>query len=122
MVHYLDIAGQSAPADFSIMTLAQLAKTYNTDITGLAELFQSFSDEVEYIEVVANIGVMAFNAGAKREKTGKEFSIYDMYDALTADMSLAENLLNNLFSSMRTEQVFTTPPATAEKKKSSKRA
>lgn len=122
MVHYLDIAGQSTPADFSIMTLAQLAKTYNTDITGLAELFQSFSDEVEYIEVVANIGVMAFNAGAKREKTGKEFSIYDMYDALTADMSLAENLLNNLFSSMRTEQVFPTPPATAEKKKSSKRA
>lgn len=122
MVHYLDIAGQSTPADFSIMTLAQLAKTYNTDITGLAELFQSFSDEVEYIEVVANIGVMAFNAGAKREKTGKEFSIYDMYDALTADMSLAENLLNNLFSSMRTEQVFPTPPATAGKKKSSKHA
>lgn len=122
MVHYLDIAGQSTPADFSIMTLAQLAKTYNTDITGLAEVFQNFSDEVEYIEVVANIGVAAFNAGAKREKTGKEFSIYDMYDALTADMSLAENLLNNLFSSMRTEQVFPTPPATAGKKKSSKRA
>lgn len=122
MVHYLDIAGQSTPADFSIMTLAQLAKTYNTDITGLAELFQSFNDEVEYIEVVANIGVAAFNAGAKREKTGKEFTIYDMYDALTADMSLAENLLNNLFSSMRTEQVFPTPRATAEKKRSSKRA
>lgn len=121
MVHYLDIAGQSTPADFSIMTLAQLAKTYGTDITGLAEVFQNFSDEVEYIEVVANIGVMAFNAGAKREKTGKEYTIYDMYDALSSDMSLAEALINHLFTSMRGDAVFPAPPATAEKKKSRKR-
>jgi hypothetical protein len=45
-----------------------------------------------------------------------------MYDALTADMSLAEKLTNTLFSSMRGEEVFPTPRATAEKKKSSKRA
>ena len=89
MVHYLDIAGQSAPADFSIMTLAQLAKNTALTLQGLPKSL-NFSDEVEYIEVVANIGVMAFNAGAKREKTGKEYTIYDMYDALSSDMSLAE--------------------------------
>lgn len=122
MVHYFDIAGHSAPADFSIMTLAQLAQKYGSDMTGLAEVFQGFEDEIQYIDAVANIGVIAFNAGAKREKTGKEFSIYDMYDALTADMSLAEKLINTLFSSMRGEEVFPTPRATAEKKKSSKHA
>lgn len=122
MVHYFDIAGHSAPADFSIMTLAQLAQKYGSDMTGLAEVFQGFEDEAQYIDAVANIGVIAFNAGAKREKTGKEFTIYDMYDALTSDMSLAEKLINTLFSSMRGEEVFPTPRATAEKKKSSKRA
>ena len=39
MIHYFDIAGHSAPADFSIMTLAQLAQKYGSDMTGLAEVF-----------------------------------------------------------------------------------
>ncbi len=122
MVHYFDIAGHSTPADFSIMTLAQLAQKYHSDMTGLAEVFQGFEDEAQYLEAVANIGVIAFNAGSKRENTGKEYTIYDMYDALTADMSLAEKLINTLFSSMRGEEVFPTPRATAEKKKSNKHA
>ena len=117
MIRYINIAGVEHPVDYSIMTLAQLARAYKSDITGLAEVFQSFKDEVEYIDAVATIGVVALNAGAKREGTGKEFTKYDLYDALSADMSLANSLVTDLFDSMRGDAVFTTPPTAAEKKK-----
>ena len=110
------------PADYSIMTVAQIAQHYGTDVTGLVDVFQNLNGEVAYLEAIATIGAYALNAGAKREATGKTYTVYDMYDYLTEDMSLASQLIETLFSSVSGKSVFPTPPATAEKKKSMRNA
>lgn len=117
MIRYFVIDGVEQPADFSIMTLAQLGREYNTDITGLFEVFQGFSDEVEYIDAVAKVGMCALNAGAKREGITKSYTVYDLYDILTRDMSLAEQFINTLFESMQGDKNFTEPPTKVAKKK-----
>ena len=115
MVRYFTINGVEQPADFSIMTLAQLGREYNTDITGLYEVFKGFANEVDYIEAVATIGMCALNAGAKREGIAESYTKYDLYDILTRDMSLAEQFINALFESMQGEAVFQKPPMTGQK-------
>lgn len=114
MVKYFVIDGVDTPADFSIMTLAQLARTYDTDITGLFDVFSNFKSEVEYIDAVAHIGVCALNAGAKRESTGNSFTVYNLYDILSVDMSLAEQFIEALFASMKADANFTKPPKTTK--------
>ena len=115
MLRYFVIEGVDTPADFSIRTLAQLGREYHTDITGLFDVFQNFADEVDYIDAVAKIGMCALNAGAQREGTGKIYTMYDLYDILTKDMSLAEQFINALFESMQGDAVFQKPPTTAAK-------
>lgn len=110
MIRYFNVDGFDQPADFSIRTLAQLAREYKTDITGLFEVFNNFKDEVDYIEAVARIGKIAFNAGSEREILDVSYTVYDMYDILTRDMTLAERLINALFESMQGEKNFTKPP------------
>lgn len=110
MIRYFTIEGVDTPADFSIRTLAQLGREYHTDITGLFEAFKNFADEVDYIDAVAKIGMCALNAGAKREGITKSYTVYDLYDILTRDMSLAEQFINTLFQSMQGDENFTEPP------------
>lgn len=110
MVRYFSINGVDTPADFSIRTLAQLAREYKTDITGLFDVFQNFADEADYIDAVAKIGMCALNVGAQREGLDKTYTVYDVYDILTRDMALAEQFLNALFESMQGDEVFTKPP------------
>lgn len=120
MVRYFSIDGVDTPADFSIRTLAQLARVYNTDITGLFDTFSSFKDELDYIDAVANIGSLALNAGAQREGTGKSYTAYDLYDILSQDMTLAEQMINSLFESMQSSGNFTAPPKAKVAKKTKK--
>lgn len=122
MVRYFSIDGVDTPADFSIRTLAQLARVYNTDITGLFEAFSNFKDELDYIDAVANIGSLALNAGAQREGTGKSYTAYDLYDILSQDMTLAEQIINSLFESMQSSANFTAPPKAKVAKKTKKGA
>lgn len=114
MIRYITVNGVDTPADFSIRTLAQLAREYKTDITGLFDVFQNFADEVDYIDAVAKIGMCALNAGAQREGLGKTYTVYDIYDILTRNMALAEQLLAALFESMQGDEVFTKPPKEAK--------
>ena len=122
MVRYFSIDGVDTPADFSIRTLAQLARVYNTDITGLFDAFSNFKDELDYIDAVANIGSLALNAGAQREGTGKSYTAYDLYDILSQDMALAEQMINSLFESMQSSANFTAPPKAKVAKKTKKGA
>lgn len=122
MIRYITVNGVDTPADFSIRTLAQLARAYNTDITGLFEVFSSFKDELDYIDAVANIGSLALNAGAQREGTGKSYTAYDLYDILSQDMALAEKMINSLFESMQSTENFTEPPKAKVAKKTKKGA
>lgn len=117
MIHYIKINGADKPADFSIMTVAQIAAVNGTDITGLVERIQKYSTEAEYLEFVASAGAVALNAGAKRESTGEKFTEFDLYDALSLDMSIAQVIIDKLFGSMNGNAVFQQPPVAAAPKR-----
>lgn len=118
MIRYLNISGEQCPADFSIMTLAKLAQRYDVDITGLGELLANQSTLEAQINLVANIAVEALNAGAKREGIDKHYNVYDIYDALTVDMSLSQEVISGFTSTFKGSEVFPRPSkATAKPKK-----
>lgn len=118
MIRYFEINGAQEPADFNIMTSATLARECGTDITGLVEKLQSYTNEIDYIDFAAKVGVEALNAGAKRNATGKTFTVYDLYDAFTANFALAAELITAFVQAMTGESVFPAPAETlAEKKK-----
>lgn len=117
MIRYIEIAGESHPADFSILTLAQLARKYDVDITGLAEVAAGGGHLDEQIQFIAEVGTAALNAGAKREGKDKRFTGYDVIDAMTVDLSLIEAILTAFKEAFEGSVVFQKPSQTAKKGK-----
>lgn len=120
MIRYLTVQGAKQPADFSIMTLAQVARKYDVDVTGLGELLGSKSALDEQFELLATIGVVALNNGARREGLDKRYSEFDLYDAFTADLELTSEIIVAFGESFQSSTVFQTParkPATKRDKK-----
>ena len=118
MIRYLNISGEQCPADFSIMTLVRIAQQYDVDITGLGELLGKQTSLEAQLTLVANVAVEALNAGAKREGIDKRYNVYDIYDALTIDMSLSQEVLDGFTASFKGSEVFLKPSkATAKPKK-----
>ena len=120
MLHYIDFGGKELPVDFNIRTLIRVAKAYNTDLTGLQEVFANFTDEEDYITFVGNIGSVALTEGSRREGGGIIFTPDDVYDIITVDMSIAQQLIDMLFETMRGTEVF--PAAAAPTKPPKKKA
>lgn len=117
MIRQLNISGEQCPADFSIMTLAKIAREYDTDITGLATL-AALDCLDEQLKFIATLGAEALNAGAEREHLLRKYTVYDLYDALTEDLSLAETLLTAFKDTFEGSSVFPKPStATAKKEK-----
>lgn len=118
MIRQLNISGEQCPADFSIMTLAKIAREYDTDITGLATLAAGDGHLDEQLKFIATLGAEALNAGAERERLLRKYTVYDLYDALTEDLSLAETLLTAFKDTFEGSSVFPKPStATAKKEK-----
>lgn len=113
MLRTLNIGGEQCPADFSIMTAIKLAKEYGVDITGLQEKVANLGDLEGYLDFVAKLGAIALNQGAKREGIDKHYTVYDLYDILGDDLSIAEELVANLLDSFGGKKVF--PKATENK-------
>lgn len=123
MIRHIRYEGRELPVDFNIMTLMQLAKRYDTDLSGLREVFASFTDEMSSITFIANVGAIALTEGARRTAHGAEHERYDvdrLYDMLTVDMSISEQLLTELFSSMEGSKVFPTAVKNRPPKKKNK--
>lgn len=122
MLRQIKYNGQELSADFNIRTLLKIAKCYNVDLTGIQEVFLGFKDDQEaMLTFVATMGSVALTEGARRTAEGGEYKCYsvdDLFDMLTVDMSIAEQLLNELFASMEGSNVFPTAPKKAPKKKS----
>lgn len=112
MIRLLKIGNAECPADFSIKTAIKLAKAYGVDITGLQEKVANLGDLEGYLDFVAKVGVIALNEGAEREGIEKRYTVYDLYDVLTEDLSIAEELIANLFDSFGGKKVFPTATAT----------
>lgn len=119
MIRNINYCGERRPADFSIMTAIKLAKEYDVDITALQEKIANLGDMEGYMDFVARLGVIALNEGAKREGLDDRYTVYDLYDALSEDLSIAEELINNLLDSFGGKKVF--PTATETKKPSPKK-
>lgn len=113
MVRYFSVNGTEQPADFSIVMVARLAKRCDTDITGLVEKVQSLSDEGDFLEFAAKVGAEALNFGAKREATGKVYDEFDLYDAFTANIALASEMVTALVETLTEREVFSEPTATS---------
>lgn len=118
MLRTINYCGEQRPADFSIKTALMLAKEYGIDITALQEKIANLSDMEDYVDFVAKVGVIALNEGAKREGLDVRYTVYDLYDALTNDLSIAEALVDNLTDSFGGKKVF---PTATEKSPSPKK-
>ena len=118
MGRYFTVNGTEQPADFSIVMVARLAKRCGTDITGLVEKVQSLSDEGDFLEFAAKVGAEALNFGAKREATGKVYDEFDLYDAFTANIALASEMVTALVETLTEREVFSEPTATSAKTES----
>lgn len=120
MLRQINYNGTELNADFNIRTLLKIAKCYNVDLTGIEEVFRNLKDQEDILTFVATIGSVALTEGARRAtKTGeyKSYSVDDLFDMLTVDMSIAEHLLNELFASMEGSNVFPTAPKEKAPKK-----
>lgn len=120
MLRTINYCGEQRPADYSIMTAIKLSKEYGIDITGLQEKIASLGEMDDYIDFVARLGVVVLNEGAKREGLDVRYTVYDLYDALTADLSIAEELVDNLLDSFSNEKVFPTATGKPSPKKKKK--
>ena len=87
-------------------TLVRLAKAYNTDLSGLQEIFAKFDNEEDRIRFVGNLGAIALTEGSRREGGGVRYTPDDIFDMLTADITLAEQLIDMLFETMEGSKVF----------------
>ena len=123
MLRQINYNGTELNADFNIRTLLKIAKCYNVDLTGIEEVFRNFKDQEDILTFVATIGSVALTEGGRRAtETGvyRSYSVDDLFDMLTVDMSIAEQLLNELFASMEGSNVFPTAPKGKAPKKKSK--
>lgn len=112
MIRTFTIAGEKCPADFSIMTAVKLAKEYGIDVTGLQAKIANLNDTEDYLDFVAKTGTIAFNEGAKREGLDKRYTVYDLYDIMSEDLSIAQELISNMLDSFGSSKVF--PKATGK--------
>lgn len=119
---------QELPVDYSIMTALKLAEAYNTDITGLSEVFSHLNTLEEQLQFVTTVGAIALTEGSLRQACeqghgpAKRYTKYDVLDVLTADMSLAEVIIQQLSESLEATKVFqTAPPKVVPKTKAMKR-
>lgn len=116
MLHYINHQGKQLPVDFNVWTLVRLARVYNTDLSGLQEVFAKFDNEEDSIRFVGNLGAVALTEGSRREGTNVKYTPDDIYDMLTVDMTLAQQLIDMMFATMDGPKVFpmaaptTTPP------------
>jgi hypothetical protein len=106
MLHYIHHEGKELPVDFNVWTLVRLAKAYNTDLSGLQEVFAKFDNEEDRIRFVGNLGAIALTEGSRREGGGVRFTPDDIFDMLTIDMTLAQQLIDMLFATMDGPEVF----------------
>jgi hypothetical protein len=106
MLHYIHHEGKELPVDFNVWTLMLLAKAYNTDLSGLHEIFARFDNEEDRIRFVGNLGAIALTEGSRREGGGVRFTPDDIFDMLTIDMTLAQQLIDMLFATMDGPKVF----------------
>lgn len=112
MLHYIHHEGKELPVDFNVWTLMLLAKAYNTDLSGLHEIFAKFDNEEDHIRFVGNLGAIALTEGSRREGGGIRFTPDDIFDMLTTDMTLAQQLIDMLFAAMDGTKVFPTAATT----------
>lgn len=112
MLHYIHHEGKELPVDFNVWTLVRLAKAYNTDLSGLHEIFAKFDNEEDHIRFVGNLGAIALTEGSRREGGGVRFTPDDIFDMLTTDMSLAQQLIDMLFATVDDSKVFPTAATT----------
>lgn len=117
MLHYIHHEGKELPVDFNVWTLMLLAKAYNTDLSGLHEIFARFDNEEDRIRFVGNLGAIALTEGSRRDGGGVRFTPDDIFDMLTTDMTLAEQLIDMLFETMEGSTVFPMAPTTKEPQK-----
>lgn len=120
MVHHIIHQGKQLPIDFNVMTLIRLAKIYNTDLTGLHEIFSKFKDEEDYINFVGNIGAVALTEGSRREGEGVKYTPDDIFDMLTVDMTLAQQLIDMMLATMNGKEVFPVAATTKPPKRRAK--
>lgn len=114
MIQYINFCGDTVPVDFSIRTLSTLAKAYDVDITGLAEMVVSKADNIDdTLELIERLGVVALNDGAERCGLERKFTKFDIRDAIIADAALGEQLLTMMISTFEQTSVFPTPPQQA---------
>ena len=57
-------------------------------------------------EFAAKVGAEALNFGAKREATGKVYDEFDLYDAFTANIALASEMVTALVETLTEREVF----------------
>lgn len=125
MIRYITYEGSQLPADFNIMTLTRIAKSYSCDITALPVMFAKFKDDIEAsLTFVATVGSIALTEGARREAEGgdyKRYTLDDLYDMLTIDLAISEQLADCLLDSLQASKVFQMAAQTQPPKKSRKR-
>lgn len=126
MIRHITYEGCQLPADFNIMTLTRIAKSYSCDITALPTMFAKLKGDIEAsLTFVATVGSIALTEGARREAEGgdyKRYTLDDIYDMLTVDLAISEQLADCLLDSIQASKVFqmaatTTPPKKRAKRK-----
>lgn len=106
-MNYVKIDGEDTPIRFGIKTFNTLGKEYGKT---LGEIFQLATDSAaknkavdptdtselslvsEVLDMVLNLSVIALNEGARREKTGKQWTIDDVVDAVDDNVGLYAEL------------------------------
>lgn len=122
MVQYINFCGDTVPVDFSIRTLSTLAKAYDVDITGLAEMVVSKADNIDdTLELIERLGVVALNDGAERCGLERRYTKFDIRDAIIADAALGEQLLTMMIATFEQTSVFPTPPQQAAPQRKKKK-
>lgn len=111
MVKYVELNGNKYPVGFSIRELFGICARRNKTLEELLAMLMSASEGLtaETYDVALDLCRTALNVGARREGVEARFTIEELDDIFSTDISAVETMVSAVFETINAPQVFPMP-------------
>lgn len=117
MVKYVELNGNKYPVGFSIRELFGVCARRNKSLEELLAMLMSTNKgmSAETYEVALDLCRTALNVGARREGVDARFTLDDLDDIFSADISALETMVEAIVETINAPQVFPMPSRSTAK-------
>jgi hypothetical protein len=119
MVNFVEIRGNKYPVGFSIRELFAICGRRNKSLEEIMTALATTGEMItpDAYELALELCKTGLNVGARREGVEARFTIEDLDDIFSEDLSVLEHMIDAIIKSINAPKVFPTPPKMVAKKK-----